>query len=843
MSTEESAHRVWDDAGQLNGHVVETYYCVWRHLLSVPETENLRFSASLPHKSGASYPGIIARAQNVNGDMTGVQRNFLAHDGLGKAPVDKRLQKMSLGVLRGSMIRLAEPRDDVPLLIGEGVETTATAMQATGYPGWASAGTSGLKAADLPDNVIDVILLGENDNGKNADAIAKAAPDLKRKGVRVRVAMPLAGFKDHNSMVMEVGVADVAAAYEAVRNTVVDAADFVDPFDDLVERAKTDPGAPLEPETLGRIKELRGRDPAAFMRLIDLLGKAGWRGITELKRLTENRSDGKEEMSPADYLVEIALKSGIELFHSTKRDCFAYIEVNGHRETHRIGTEDFTLWLTQLYFNKTSAAPSETTLKAASATLKATSLFRGQRRPAYKRVANLGDCILIDLGDDRWRVVRIDKDGYKILDKCSVHFVRSDDILPLPEPVPCSDPYILCAFLNIPRPERGDKPDPRLLIGLGWAVGALYGRGPYLILFVLGENGSLKTSTCRLLRGLVDPRVADLIDMSFSVDDLQVEAAGVHVLGFDNITDISDAMSNALCRISSGMAASKRKLYSDADRHVKSATNPIVINSIIDPVRRPDLGERSMFMRLSPMFGKRKPDKDLEQEIAAAAPEMFGLLCGLLSAGFKNREKGLGSGPLPRMADAFQWAGACLHDAFGEGAFAEAYKASTEDVVSSVLRGSPVASALIEEMEGTGAVEMTKTHPDWLRVLSDRAGKRVTSDHAWPRTTRALADELRRAANYLYKVGVGIDFSPRGHGRNRDRMIRVFIFFPNETSKAAFSLSAQSTTAEDVNDGNELRAEKGRHNQEPGRTENRPQFDDPNYFRGLDESPDWVIDP
>jgi hypothetical protein len=631
----------------------------------------------------------------------------------------------------------------------------------------------------------------------------------------------------------------LSAPFEAVRQAIDGAADFLDPLDDLVERARIDPGAPLEPETLAKLKEMRSRDPAAFIRLVDLLGKAGWRGVTELKRLTGNGPNGNEEMSLADYLVDIAMKSGIELFHTTRRDCFGYVRIDGHRETHRIGSEDFLLWLTQLYFNETSAAPSETALKAATATLKATALFRGQRRPVYKRVANFGDHLFIDLGDARHRAVKVDKTGYRVVDEHPVHFVRPEDTLSLPDPIQCSDPYILCEFLNIPRPKKGDGTDPRLLIGLGWALVALSGRGPYFILFVLGENGSLKTSTCRLLRALVDPRVADLIDMSFSIEDLQVEADGVHVLGFDNITYISDAMSNALCRISSGMAASRRKLYTNADRHVKSATNPIVINSIIDPVQRPDLGERSMFMRLSPMFGKRKKDKDLSQEIAAEAPKMFGLLCGLLSAGFKNSEEA-DAEPLPRMADAFQWAGACLRDAFGKGAFAEAYKSSTEDIVGSVLRSSPVASALIEEMEATGTVEMTKTYPDWLRVLSERAGKRVSGDRAWPKTTRALANELRRAANYLHKVGVGIDFAARDSGRNRDKMIRVFCFFGPGTLNAQSDGPRRSETAQNINDDNDLSFEEGCG---PTRTEKRPQSDAPHDFNGLAESPDWVIDP
>ena len=201
MSTEESAQRIWDTGEPLNGPVVEAYY--GSRGLVVPETKNLRFVTSLKHKSGEFYPAIIARAENTSGVMTGIQRTFVARDGSGKAPVAKKLQKMSLGVIKGSMVRLADPRDGVPLLIGEGVETTATSMQATGWPGFATLGTSGLSGADLPAGVKHVIVLGENDGGKSAKAIAKVAPGLRQKGIRVRVAWPAEGFKDFNDMVKD----------------------------------------------------------------------------------------------------------------------------------------------------------------------------------------------------------------------------------------------------------------------------------------------------------------------------------------------------------------------------------------------------------------------------------------------------------------------------------------------------------------------------------------------------------------------------------------------------------------------------------------------------------------
>ena len=58
---------------------------------------------------------------------------------------------------------------------------------------------------------------------------------------------------------MEASAADRAAAVEAVRKTIEDARDFVDPLDALVERAKTDPGAAFDAGVLKQLAEMRTR--------------------------------------------------------------------------------------------------------------------------------------------------------------------------------------------------------------------------------------------------------------------------------------------------------------------------------------------------------------------------------------------------------------------------------------------------------------------------------------------------------------------------------------------------------------------------------------------------------
>jgi putative DNA primase/helicase len=145
---------IWAKSAPIVGTVAATYL-EWRNLApTAPPPQCLRFAPRLKHRSGPSFPALVVQATNPKtGEPTGgVQRIFLEQTGKGKAPVPRKEQKMSLGPCKGGVARLAEPVDGEPLLIGEGVETTLTAMQATGLRGWATLGTGGLVNLELPDN-------------------------------------------------------------------------------------------------------------------------------------------------------------------------------------------------------------------------------------------------------------------------------------------------------------------------------------------------------------------------------------------------------------------------------------------------------------------------------------------------------------------------------------------------------------------------------------------------------------------------------------------------------------------------------------------------------------------
>jgi putative DNA primase/helicase len=181
------------------GTVVEKRYLLNRGI-KPPIPDVLRLHPALKHvPSGKVYPAMIALVTDgVTGDPRGIHRTYLSADGMGKAPVSP--EKMMLGPSRGCAVRLrAAPG---PLLIGEGIETCLSAMQATGHATWAALSAPGVQALDLPPDVQDIVLIPDRDDtGAGIKAARHAALRWIRQGRRVRIAEAPAGF-DFNDLLL-----------------------------------------------------------------------------------------------------------------------------------------------------------------------------------------------------------------------------------------------------------------------------------------------------------------------------------------------------------------------------------------------------------------------------------------------------------------------------------------------------------------------------------------------------------------------------------------------------------------------------------------------------------------
>jgi hypothetical protein len=187
------AMRIWNSAAAAPGTLVETYLRSRGIQLSLPS--RLRFNPALRHPGGETWPAMVALVTRGSDNAPiGVHRTFLARDGVGKAPVDP--SKMMLGLCGGGAVRLA-PAEST-LLVGEGIETCLSAMQATGIPTWAALSTSGLRILELPTTIVKITVLADGDEA-GEEAARSCAWRWRCEGREVRIARPPEGM-DFNDM-------------------------------------------------------------------------------------------------------------------------------------------------------------------------------------------------------------------------------------------------------------------------------------------------------------------------------------------------------------------------------------------------------------------------------------------------------------------------------------------------------------------------------------------------------------------------------------------------------------------------------------------------------------------
>ena len=182
------ARRTWIATRPLAGTVAEVYLAA-RGVAHVASAPALRFHPSLTHPAAPGrFPALVAGVQAVTGRFMGIQRTYIAADGTDKAAVDPA--RASLGSLAGGAVRLAESADG-RLLVGEGIESTAAAVLVLDWRhggAWATLGTPGLRAVELPEHVRDVTIAADRDPGGGGQlAAATLAERLEAEGRHVAI--------------------------------------------------------------------------------------------------------------------------------------------------------------------------------------------------------------------------------------------------------------------------------------------------------------------------------------------------------------------------------------------------------------------------------------------------------------------------------------------------------------------------------------------------------------------------------------------------------------------------------------------------------------------------------
>lgn len=450
-------------------------------------------------------------------------------------------------------------------------------------------------------------------------------------------------------------------------------------------------------------------------------------------------------------------------FHTADAEAYADVQIGGHRETWAVRSGRFQQLVSQQFATNSGQWPSANAVNTILRQFTAEALLNGPERQVHVRVAEHGGCIYLDLADPHWRVVKVTPQGWSITDDVPIRFRRVPGMLALPVPTAGASITELRSFLNL-------ATDDDFTNVASWLLGSLRGRGPYPCLLVTGEQGSAKSTFSRLLRSLIDPNVAPLRSLPTSERNLLIAAKNSHIQAFDNLSGITTATSDALCRLSTGGAFAVRRLFSDDNEMLIDVTKPVLLNAIDNIILRPDLADRAVIVVLNPIpEHRRRTEDELLKRFEQARSGLLGALLSTMAHGLRSLSS-VADSHLPRMADYAKWGIACETAYTHQGDFTRAYSANRAVMVADSIEADAVALAIRRLVDANKNWKGTAT--ELVAVLHRLAGGLRTRGPDWPSTPRALAGRLRQLAPVLRAVGIEVHFE-RETSRQRNRIVTI----------------------------------------------------------------------
>jgi hypothetical protein len=375
--------------------------------------------------------------------------------------------------------------------------------------------------------------------------------------------------------------------------------------------------------------------------------------------------------------------------------------------------------------------------------------------------------IYVDLARDDGLVVKVEPDGYRLITDPPVRFIRgSRGPLPLPEAGG--------TLADFQRHFNLSAQDVVRVVA--FMIGTFNVYGSYPLLFILGEQGSAKSTLADLILALIDPpKGVKSARFSFTRDekDLHVAAKGARVLCFDNISHLSAPEADALCRMATGAASSGRKLYTDDEETRIVVVRPVIATAIGLPSARGDLLSRSIVVRTLPVTARRSEEAVMEA-FDRDQRKLLGFLLDCASAALKNRTAvrdavKRGEISLPRMGDFGQFVeGASDLLGLKRGEFSTILQGEQGDLQVDAAQTHPVGSALLQFFSAADAKPIRGPAREVLALIRPSA----TSDRVWPAPGK-LRNELTRIAEGLRKLGIEFQASAPG---GRDHVINYQIW-------------------------------------------------------------------
>lgn len=369
----------------------------------------------------------------------------------------------------------------------------------------------------------------------------------------------------------------------------------------------------------------------------------------------------------------------------------------------------------------------------------------GNSEDLSPRIAFKDNKIYYDLGS---KTVEISSKDWKTIDNRPGLFLTSKINAPQVTPTRDSDGSFSKFLDSVNHQSKQD----RLLFGV-WILSAFIPNISHPMLVLFGDQGTAKSTCMRLFTKIVDPLNAFDLNTK-KLDDLVRIASRRWIVPIDNISSISQEMSDLLCRMVTGASIIKRSLYTDDDDFSRSLKRTLILNGINQPLERPDALDRAILISLRKIQKhERKTEETIWKNFEKELPKILGDIFSLLSKSISLANNRGTVSELPRMADFYQFAISAA-EVLGatEGEFQQAFQHAEFDSYESAIDNSPVGQAIIMQIQ--------KSRKNYLQ---DTAANLIVECWDGLRGTRytpaTFGRELNRIKPILEKLSYSVSYN------------------------------------------------------------------------------------
>ena len=466
------------------------------------------------------------------------------------------------------------------------------------------------------------------------------------------------------------------------------------------------------------------------------------------EKQAKSGSGGKP--TAATMLMNLVEESGATFFHSDVKDLYSTMQVNHHTEIMSIGSRAFELWLIGLYYNSYGQPISNDAIKQVLGACSAKAMYDNPNPISLSvRVAERDGEFWYDLSNNDWQAVRVSKAGWFIENEPPILFNRFRHQSPQAIPKNGGNINKLLGYVNLKDNET---------LFLCWLVSCFVPNIPHPAIILHGEKGAAKSTASELLKNLIDPSSLETLTLQSNQRTLAVNLLNHWFLPFDNVSFISEEVSDTLCRAITGGGIQQRKLNTNSEDVIITFQRCIAINGIQNVAKRADLLDRSILIELLRIKDEKR--KELSEIMSSFEADRADILGGI----FDNLSKAMAIYPtvklcnLPRMADFARWGYAIGEALGGMGQqFLDEYAANRQIQNEEAIANDPVATLIVEFMRDRDywSGKCSELYNKLLSIAFDHGIS--TSDKYYPKNAIVLAKKFSDIKSNLESIGLYID--------------------------------------------------------------------------------------